>query len=83
MANQISTSGLDRILSRHDPEHDLNPDPHAPPVSWCEAELADTLAKAVKALADQQQQIDGLYKLVDRLYTNLARQAQNANHKPN
>ena len=49
----IRQSDVEKIRNRYDGEHDLDPSPNAPPVTWREMVL-------LEMIEDLQQQIDGL-----------------------
>ena len=54
------TGKLNSIIDRYDPEHDLDPNPSAPPVTWREYNLAELLMKAVRKIEELEERIKAL-----------------------
>jgi hypothetical protein len=47
---RFDMSLIERIKSRYNGDHDLNPDPQAPPVTWAEMDLAHLLEIAIQKI---------------------------------
>jgi hypothetical protein len=60
MTSSLNTAPLERIESRYNGDHDINPDPQAPPVTWAEMDLAHLLKIACEHIEALEARLDEL-----------------------
>lgn len=53
----LTAYGVDRILREHNPEHDIDTGPGAPPVTWAEVGLARAVVLLVERIEKLEMEV--------------------------
>ncbi|MCX6057766.1 MAG: hypothetical protein NTW69_06415 [Chloroflexi bacterium] len=61
------THTTNRIHAQYNADHDINPDPQAPRVTWAEEGLADDVDALVKVISKLEYKIEVMQAKIDAL----------------